>query len=306
MKKDSIIFVSLLMMVAVLCLPTIIKATDDNSTSTTGQNTTLQQQIEILKAQIAALNTQLESLRQLQAQIASTTQGIKGTLSLIRQLRTGMNGEDVKTLQEILATDPEIYPEGLITGYYGKLTEKAVKKFQLKAGLEQVGSVGPKTLSKINEILQEGAGKSGKVPPGLLIAPGIRKKLGFSPTPLPGQELPPGIAKKIGTSTPATSTPDATAPVISQLTVSSITATSASITWMTSELANSKIWYSTSTPLVIAGATPQVSSADLVLNRTLGISNLSASTTYYYVVASADASGNTATSTENLFVTSGQ
>jgi len=114
-----------------------------------------------------------------------------------------MSGNDVKILQEILATDRDIYPEGLTTGYFGSLTEKAVKRFQKLANLEQTGTVGPKTLSKINELLKEGAGSSGKVPPGLLIAPGIRKKLGgMVPQPLPGQILPPGIEKKIGTTTP--------------------------------------------------------------------------------------------------------
>jgi len=137
-------------------------------------------------------------------EIKETKKEIKETLKLIRQLRIGMSGEDIELLQEILATDPDIYPEGLITGYFGPLTRQAVKRFQRIAGIEQVGVVGPKTLSRINEILAEGAGKSGQVPPGLLIAPGIRKKLeGVTFQPLPGQELPPGIAKKLETTTPS-------------------------------------------------------------------------------------------------------
>ena len=136
-------------------------------------------------------------------EIRETAKEIKGTLKLIRQLRIGMSGEDVELLQEVLATDPEIYPEGLVTGYFGPLTRNAVKRLQKIAGFEQVGQVGPKTLSKINGLLVEGAGKSGKVPPGLLIAPGIRKKLtDVTFQLLPGQILPPGIAKKIGTTTP--------------------------------------------------------------------------------------------------------
>ena len=94
-----------------------------------------------------------------------------------------MTSEEVKQLQELLSTDPEIYPEGFITGYFGRLTEKAVKRFQKRICLEEVGVVGPKTLSKINELLTEGAGNSGKIPPGLLIAPGIQKKLCATSTP---------------------------------------------------------------------------------------------------------------------------
>jgi hypothetical protein len=108
-----------------------------------------------------------------------------------------LSDEEVKTLQEILATDPDIYPEGLVTGYFGPLTQQAVKRFQKMAGIEQAGRVGPKTLVKINELLEQGSGKSGKVPPGLLVAPGIRKKLGFQPAIPTGQDLPYGICKKL-------------------------------------------------------------------------------------------------------------
>jgi len=154
-------------------------------------------------------------------------------------------------------------------------------------------------------LLTEGAGASGKVPPGLLIAPGIRKKLGFAPQPLPGQELPPGIAEKLATTTPTT-TPDTTAPVISDLMATSTTATSTRIIWVTNETADSKVWYSTSTLFTIATSTPMASSSALVLNHDIPIFNLNASTTYYYLVTSADASANTATSTEQSFTTLSQ
>ena len=159
------------------------------------------------------------------------------------------------------------------------------------------------SLSRIRELLTNGAGASGKVPPGLLIAPGIRKKLGFTPQPLPGQVLPPGIAKKLATTTPATTTPDTTAPVISELMATGTTATSTRITWLTNEPADSKVWYGTSTPLLIATSTPMASSSNLVLTRDILLSGLNASTTYYYIVTSADASGNVATSTEESFTT---
>ncbi len=40
----------------------------------------------------------------------------------------GSRSDEVKTIQEILKEDPDIYPEGYVTGYYGSLTEKAIKK----------------------------------------------------------------------------------------------------------------------------------------------------------------------------------
>jgi len=56
-------------------------------------------------------------------------------------------------LQTMLAKNKEIYPEGKITGYYGDLTVQAVKRFQIKYGVEQTGIAGPITRSKIMEIL---------------------------------------------------------------------------------------------------------------------------------------------------------
>jgi len=262
---------------------------------------TLKKQIEQLQAQIQALTTQIESLRKAKGEIKVTVQEIKGTLKLLRQLREGMTGEDVKLLQEILATDPEIYPEGLVTGYFGNLTKNAVKRFQKIAGLEQVGNVGPQTLSKINELLTVGAGASGKVPPGLLIAPGIRKKVDLEILkPLPGQILPPGIAKKLGGEMPGE---DVTPPVISEVKVTNVTETSAKITWVTNEKADSKVWYDKVTPLVIASSTPVVSSTDLVLNHEITLSGLTPNTTYYFIVSSTDEAGNNEISAQGTFST---
>ncbi|MGB9598812.1 MAG: peptidoglycan-binding protein [Minisyncoccales bacterium] len=65
------------------------------------------------------------------------------------QLTIGQTGEDVSNLQEVLKEDPEIYPEGYVTGYFGKLTEKAVKKLQKKCGLPETGIADEKTLKCI-------------------------------------------------------------------------------------------------------------------------------------------------------------
>jgi len=280
-KKIFSTILGLAILFSILSVPVATRAVSSTS-SVQELLISLQEQIARLRTQIAELNVQLESLRQAKGEVKETVKEVKGTLRIIKQLRTGMTSEEVKLLQEILATDPEVYPEGLITGYFGKLTERAVKKLQKKLCLEEVGSVGPKTLSRINELLTEGAGSSGKVPPGLLIAPGIQKKLC------------------------ATSTPDTTAPVISDIVATSTTATTTQIKWLTNEKANSKVWYSISTPVVAATSTAAVSSSDYVLNHSIALSGLTASTTYYYLVTSADKSGNTATATEKSFTTLGQ
>ena len=72
-----------------------------------------------------------------------------------KTLQRGSSGTDIKKLQEFLknppAGGPDVYPEGLVTGYFGFLTEKAVKRFQTKYGIESIGIVGPKTRAKLNE-----------------------------------------------------------------------------------------------------------------------------------------------------------
>ncbi len=96
---------------------------------------------------------------------ASSTERSK--LKLEALLRTGSSGEEVRLLQKILASDPALYPEGLVTGFFGSLTEQAVKRLQAKFKLEQVGAVGPQTLARINEILAL-AGITGDIPADLL------------------------------------------------------------------------------------------------------------------------------------------
>ena len=65
---------------------------------------------------------------------ASTTQVNVATaplaLPLLRDLHVGSVGDDVSWLQAFLAGDASWYPSGLVTGYYGALTEGAVEKFQ--------------------------------------------------------------------------------------------------------------------------------------------------------------------------------
>lgn len=79
-----------------------------------------------------------------------------------RTLQRGIKSDEVKTLQEFLARSSDLYPEGLITGYFGPLTEAAVKRFQAKYGIVSSGDpattgyglVGPRTRSKLNELLK--------------------------------------------------------------------------------------------------------------------------------------------------------
>jgi peptidoglycan hydrolase-like protein with peptidoglycan-binding domain len=73
------------------------------------------------------------------------------------QLDLGATGTNVTNLQQFLAADVSLYPQGLVTGYYGSLTAAAVSRFQARYGFAQVGRVGPLTLAKINSLMLGGS-----------------------------------------------------------------------------------------------------------------------------------------------------
>lgn len=127
----------------------------------TTANAAVETQIADLMKQVALLQAQLKTLKGTNAALESEV----NKLRLESKMHLGTQGEEVKTLQRLLSTDPTIYPEGLITGFFGPLTETAVKRFQAKLKIEQVGSVGPQTLARINEIL---SGVTGELPADLL------------------------------------------------------------------------------------------------------------------------------------------
>lgn len=272
--------------------------------------TSVQAQLELianLTKQIQALQSQLNAL---------TSQRQAGLIDLITTLKQGDQGENVKTLQALLASDADVYPEGLLTGYFGSLTAKAVRKFQTKHGLSPVGNVGPRTVEKLKQILAEhplaeedsaeGKRACAIVPPGHLIAPGwLRKHGGVRPIVPECQKLPPGIANRYRATTTPTTTPpvvtDTTRPIISGLNLTNVATTSVQISWITNESATGKVYYHTSNPLNLSLATTAASTT-LSLNHSFRIDGLTASTTYFYIVESVDAANNIATSTPQSFM----
>jgi peptidoglycan hydrolase-like protein with peptidoglycan-binding domain len=59
------------------------------------------------------------------------------------------SGADVSALQQIL-TDEGFFT-GDITGYFGAVTQKALKAYQAKYGFEQTGTTGPLTRAQLNK-----------------------------------------------------------------------------------------------------------------------------------------------------------
>ncbi len=69
-----------------------------------------------------------------------------------KTLQVGDKNKHVEHLQVLLASAPALYPEGHITGYFGALTEGAVKKFQKRYGLSVTGAADMATLTKLEKL----------------------------------------------------------------------------------------------------------------------------------------------------------
>jgi peptidoglycan hydrolase-like protein with peptidoglycan-binding domain len=199
------------------------------------------------------------------------------------QASVGARGTNVSSIQTFLASNPALYPEGLVTGYFGSLTQAAVQRFQAFYGIVSSGSpsttgygrVGPATLAKMNALIAVGGmGSTGGM---------------------------------VG---------DVSAPYISNVTVST-TGNSATVSWMTNEPSTDRIYYDT-TPirfnegdinssgfLVLSGQAGSAS-ADLMTSHVGTISNLASNTTYYYLIVSKDPSGNVSMSLPGATLRTGQ
>ena len=109
-------------------------------------------------ATAAELQQQVQGL---QEKVAQLQQAKSGSATVCptpgKTMKRGSSGDDVTRLQQFLARDKSIYPEGTITGTYGPLTEKAVQRFQVKNGIASsgtpdttgYGAVGPRTAAAI-------------------------------------------------------------------------------------------------------------------------------------------------------------
>ncbi len=182
---------------------------------------------------------------------------------IVGQAGPGASGANVTSIQSYLATT-QFYPEKLVTGYYGPLTQAAVERFQAYYGIVSSGSpsatgygrVGPSTLAKMN----------------ILISGGV------------------------------SSGADTSAPYISGVVVSP-GSTSATVSWNTNELATGRVYYNT-TPLTFnegdinsvgfSVTNGQSASFDTTTRLVHGatVTGLSPNTTYYYLIVATDPSGN--------------
>lgn len=151
-------------------------ASQNTAVSTPVQSSVTQPEEPVVSASVAEPAPQaVTALAQVQAQVQAPAPATPATPSetakpspvaqlvspvFNKDLQLGSRGDDVRRLQELLKTDKGVYPEGLVTGYYGQLTKAAILKLQLKHGViktdrdQGAGRLGPKTRAKVKEVFE--------------------------------------------------------------------------------------------------------------------------------------------------------
>lgn len=170
------------------------------------------------------------------------------------QLGFGATGQEVRNLQTFLASDPSIYPQGLVTGYFGPLTRSAVMNFQSVYGISQVGRVGPQTLAKINSLIASGGYGSDLSGP-IIYTPTVTKTNTTANFAWYNNEIVRGKVYY-------NSLPFALAEAVGNY----------------------------SEPSIVGGTF--ATSNNLQTNHNISVQNLTPNTTYYYIIQSTDATGN--------------
>jgi peptidoglycan hydrolase-like protein with peptidoglycan-binding domain len=211
---------------------------------------------DLVQFSIAAFSLSVCVLLATSAQASAYTQ-------IYQQLDPGERGQEVTNLQTFLADNRDIYPSGLVTGYYGSLTTSAVKVFQGQYGFDQVGRVGPLTINKINSIITNGGWANGSNSNG----------------------VDNGASPMIGN--------------LSQ----NVQRNSATMTWYTNENATGSIFYNTNPITFNEGDIHSVgfgiTSGYIATNNNsasamqqVTIQNLQPGTLYYYMIVATDPFGN--------------
>ena len=132
------------------------------SAATTTPSTTMSQ-LEVLLKRIAELQAQLAASRGEVADILKS------------DYAEGAQNDDIKKVQELLATDSSLYPGGRVTGFFGPMTRAAIERFQERNGLEVTGRLDEPTRALIKELYRER--QNGNFPPGLLQSTEVRERV---------------------------------------------------------------------------------------------------------------------------------
>ena len=200
---------------------------------------------------------------------------VSARAAITSSLDRGSTGAQVTELQTFLSGNVNFYPSGLVTGYFGALTEGGVQKFQVSESIVTSGTpattgygrVGPTTMARINA--QNG---------GIVVSNGNWDRV----------------------------------PIMSTVAVSK-TNTTATFSWNTNEVTTGQVYWSTSyiqsdeatgpRQMPFIGGALALDAGGMQTNHTVTVSNLQPNTVYYYVVRNIDAGGNITMTNPVTFIT---
>lgn len=107
-------------------------------------------EMQKLRAEFASLASAVATQPAPVPQVQGATQSRIGFTQL---LEFGETNDDIAWIQRLLATDPEIYPYGVDSGFFGPKTQEAIRNLQSRFGLDPVGVVGPATRTILEAFL---------------------------------------------------------------------------------------------------------------------------------------------------------
>lgn len=180
------------------------------------------------------------------------------------QMGVGSTGVNVTNLQTFLASNSDIYPQAMVTGYYGGLTKAAVQQLQLAYGIQMLGNVGPSTFGRINSLIAKGYGID-------IYGPTIYNKT---------------IQKSSNSVTLAWNTTESAL---------------GKVYYSSSPFGVSEAVGNFSEPTITGGTS--VSTTSMASSQSVTISNLQSGTLYYYIIEAVDASGNVSVTWPTTFIT---
>lgn len=240
----------------------------------------------------------------------------------VRVLQHGDSGEDVTTLQSLLATLPDALATST-TGYYGSLTVKAIKNFQTASSLKATGIFDAETRDALIAAAQDQKDASSEdtnfTPTGLSSVVEYQQtmrdlqdqvsQLSIKAADLQSRvtALESGLSDVQSSVSTLASTPSPAAPATAQpLSIANMqattTKTSATITWTTNNPATGEIDYSQNSSMPV-NQTLTAKSSVMATDHTIALPSLTSGAVYYYRVISTDSSSTIANSSTLTFTT---
>lgn len=145
----------------VLVLASPVKANTDMSAVLERMDEIIAE-MQVLRTEFAVLSKQVGTTVSTPAVLGvQTTAG-----GFTESLEYGVTNDDISYIQKLLATDPEIYPEAIVSGFFGPKTQEAIRKLQTRFNLDPVGVIGPATRTILETFKK--AFPTGAFPDGVL------------------------------------------------------------------------------------------------------------------------------------------